>query len=146
LGRKKTRLPENRVEPVRRQIEHWRQKRAKRSPMPEPLWRAAVGLAREHGVYAAAQALQLSYDSLRRRAEAVGVARRMRGDRGPVHEPPATFVELPPASPVAPEGRSVASGLVVEVVGQSGQRLTVRLRGGELDVAELIRACWSGRA
>ena len=143
MGRKKTRLPENRVEPIRRQIEHWRQKRAKRSPMPEPLWRAAVGLAREHGVYAAAEALQLSYDSLRRRAEAVGGARRMRRDRGPRHEPPATFVELPPALSIAPAG---SSGLVVEVVGPSGQRLTVRLRGGEFDVAELIRACWSGRA
>lgn len=143
MGRKKTRLPENRVEPVRRQIEHWRQKRAKRSPMPEPLWRAAVGLAHEHGVYAAAQALQLSYDSLRRRAEAVEGARRMRRDRGPMHEPLATFVELPPALSVASAG---PSGLVVEVVGPNGQRLTVRLRGGELDVAELIRACWSGRA
>jgi hypothetical protein len=143
LGRKKTRLPEDRVEPVRRQIEHWRQKRAKRSPMPEPLWRAAVGLAREHGVYAAAQALQLSYDSLRRRAEAVGVERRMRRDRGPGHEAPATFVELPLALSVA---ATSPSGLVVEVVGQRGQRLTVRLGGGELDVAELIRACWSGRA
>jgi hypothetical protein len=143
VGRKKTRLPENRVEPVRRQIEHWRQKRAKRSPMPEPLWRAAVGLAREHGVYAAAQALRLSYDSLRRRTEAVGVARRMRRDRGHGQEPPATFVELPPAMSVAPAG---PGGPIVEVVGPSGQRLTVRLRGGELDVAELIRACWSGRA
>jgi hypothetical protein len=143
LGRKKTRLPESRVEPVRRQIERWRQKRAKRSPMPEPLWRAAVGLAHEHGVYSAAQVLRLSYDSLRRRAEAVEGARRIRRDRGPVHEPSATFVELPPALSVAPGD---PSGLVVEVVGPSGQRLTVRLRGGELDVAELIRACWSGRA
>lgn len=142
MGRKKTRLPENRVAPIRRQIEHWRQKRAKRSPMPELLWRAAVGLAREHGVYAAAHALQLSYDSLRRRAEAAEGA-RMRRDRDPVREPPATFVELPPALSIAPAG---PSDLVVEVVGPSGQRLTVRLRGGELDVAELIRACWSGRA
>jgi len=31
---------------------------------------------------------------------------------------------------------------VVEVVGPSGQRL----RSGDLDVAELMRACWSGRA
>jgi hypothetical protein len=94
-------------------------------------------------VYAAAQALQLSYDSLRRRAEAVGVERRMRRDRGPGHEAPATFVELPLALSVA---ATSPSGLVVEVVGQRGQRLTVRLGGGELDVAELIRACWSGRA
>lgn len=140
MGRKKTRLPSTRVEPVRQQIQHWRETRAKRSPMPEPLWRAAVGLAREHGVYAAAQALRLSYDSLRKRAEAAGDVRRVRRERRP---PQATFVELPPAL------LSVAaapSGPIVEVVGPSGQRLTVRLRGGELDVAELIRACWSGRA
>jgi hypothetical protein len=88
--------------------------------MPEPLWQAAVGLASEHGVYATAQALELSYDSLRRRAEAVGVAWRMRRDRGPGHEPPATFVELPPALSVATVG---PGGLTVDVVGPSGQRL-----------------------
>lgn len=143
MGRKKTRLAETRVEPLRRQIEHWRKMRAKRSPMPEPLWRAAVELARERGVHAAAQALQLSYDSLRRRAEVAGVARRVRRDGGAGHQPPATFVELQPALMATAAG---PSGSVVEVVGPSGQRLTVRLRSGDLDVAELIRACWSGRA
>jgi hypothetical protein len=116
--------------------------RTKRSPMPEPLWRAAVELARERGVHAAAQALRLSYDSLRRRAEAVGVARRVRRDGHASHQPPATFVELPPALMATAAG---PSGPIVEVVGPSGQRLTVRLRSGDLDVAELIRACWSGR-
>jgi hypothetical protein len=143
VGRKKTRPADTRVEQLRQQIEHWRQMRAKRSPMPELLWRAAVGLAREHGVYAAAQALRLSYDSLRRRAEAAGVARRVRRDRRASHQPRATFVELPPALTAT---AADPGGPIVEVVGPSGQRLTVRLRGGELDVAELIRACWSGRA
>ena len=139
MGRKKTRPADARVEPLRQKIEHWRQMRAKRSPMPEPLWQAAVGLAQQHGVYAAAQALRLSYGSLRKRAEAAGVAR----DRRASFQPPVTFVELPPALMATAAGHS---GPVVEVVGPSGQRLTVRLRGGDLDVAELIRACWSGRA
>jgi hypothetical protein len=143
VGRKNTRPADTRVEPLRQQIEHWRQMRTKRSPMPEPLWRAAVGLAQEHGVYAAAQALGLSYDSLRRRAEAAGVAWRVRRDRRGGHQPPATFVELPPELMATAAG---PSGPIVEVVGPSGQRLTVRLRSGDLDVAELIRACWSGRA
>jgi hypothetical protein len=143
VGRNKTRQPSTRIEPIRQQIEHWRQMRVKRSPMPEPLWRAAVGVAREQGVYAAAQALRLSYDSLRRRAEAAGVARRVGRDRRASRQPAATFVELPPAMTVAAAG---PSGPIVEVVGPSGQRLTVRLRSGDLDVAELIRACWSGRA
>jgi hypothetical protein len=140
VGRKKTRLLDARVEPLRMQIERWRQTRAKRSPMPEPLWRAAVGLARKHGVYAAAQALRLSYDSLRTRAEEAGEPRQRRRESPP---PQATFVDLPPALLSAAAG---PGGPIVEVVGPSGQRLTVRLRNGELDVAELIRACWSGRA
>lgn len=143
MGHKKSRQTETSVELLRRQVEHWRQTRTKRSPMPEPLWQAAVGLAREHGVYAAAQALGLSYDSLRRRAEAVGVSRRVRRDRRPSRKPRATFVELPPTLTVAAAG---PGGPTVEVIGPSGQRLTVRLRAGDLDVAELIRACWSGRA
>lgn len=140
MGRKKTPLLDARIEPIRLQIEHWRRTRTKRSPMPEPLWRAAVGLAREHGVYAAAQALRLSYESLRTRAEEAREPRQRRRESPP---PQATFVDLPPALLSAAAG---PSGPVVEVVGPSGQRLTVRLRSGELDVAELIRACWSGRA
>lgn len=139
MGRKKTRLLDPRVEPLRKQIERWRQTRAKRSAMPNELWGAAAELAREHGVYAAAQALRLSYSSLRTRAEAARDARQARAESQP---PKVTFVELPPAMlPAAAD----ASGAVVEVVGPSGQRLTVRLRSGELDLAELLRACWSAR-
>jgi hypothetical protein len=77
---------------------------------------------------------------LRARTEAAGVVSRKAKRRG---RSQTTFVELavtPPAMGAAP------SGPVVEVMSPSGQRLTVRLRGGELDVAELIRACWGGRA
>jgi hypothetical protein len=140
MGRKKTRLLDARVEPLRTQIERWRQTRTQRSPMPEPLWRAAVELASKHGVYAAAQALRLSYGSLRTHAEEAAEPRQRRRESPP---PRATFVDLAPALLPAAAG---PSGPVVEVVGSSGQRLTVRLRSGELDVAELIRACWSGRA
>jgi hypothetical protein len=112
--------------------------RTKRSPMPEPLWREAVELAREHGVYAAAQGLRVSYESLRARAEAAGVARRAVRKAAP---PLATFVEVRPAPAVA-EGHM---GPVVEVMGPDGQKLTVRLHGGELDLAALVQACWSGR-
>lgn len=140
MGRKTTRLLDARIERLRTQIEHWRQTRAKRSPMPESLWRAATELAREHGVYAAARALQLSYASLRTRAEAEAEPGQRRREDQP---PRATFVELPPA--VLSSAAGVA-GPIVEVWGPSGQRLTVRLCGDELDVAELIRACWSGRA
>jgi hypothetical protein len=139
MGRPETRLPDVRIDPLRQQIERWRRTRTKRSPMPEQLWRGAMGLAREYGVYAAAQALRLSYSSLRTRTEAVGVLPRKADKRS---RSQTTFVELavtPPAAGAAP------SGPIVEVTGPQGQRLTVRLRDGELDVAELIRECWSGR-
>jgi hypothetical protein len=93
--------------------------------MPEPLWRAAVELAREHGVYAVAQALRVSYSSLRTWTEAAGATRRASPESS---APLARFVELPPAVLSA---AAVAGGSVVEVVGPSGQRLTVRLRSGE---------------
>jgi hypothetical protein len=140
MGRPKTRQPDVRIDPLRQQIEHWRRTRTKRSPMPEPLWRRAVGLAREHGVYATAQALRLSYESLRTRAEAAGAGPRRGKKRGRSR---TMFVELG-ATPM-PVG-VVSNGPIVEVTGPQGQRLTVRLRGGELDMAELIRECWSGRA
>lgn len=140
MGRKKTRLLDPRIEPVRKQIERWRRTRTKRSAMPEVLWGAAAELAQKHGVYAAAQALRLSYSSLRTRAGGAGDKRRARTESQPRQ---VTFVELPPAGLSA---AAAPGGAVVEVVGPSGQRLTVRLRGGELDLAELIRACWSGRS
>lgn len=139
MGRKKTHLLDPRVEPLRKQIERWRQTHAKRSAMPDVLWGAAAELAREHGVYAAAQALRLSYGSLRTRAEAAEDTRRA---RTPSLPPQVTFVELPPAMLSA---AADASGAVVEVVGPSGQRLTVRLRSSELDLAGLLRACWGGQ-
>jgi hypothetical protein len=122
VGRKKTRLLDPRVEPLRKQIERWRRTRATCSAMPEMLWEAAAELARKHGVYAAAQALRLSYSSLRTRTEVAGGRRRTRTESRP---PQVTFVPLPPSglSEAAAPG-----GAVVEVVGSSGQRLTVRLR------------------
>lgn len=67
MGREKTRLHDPRVDRLRKQIERWRQTRTKRSAMPARLWGVTAELAREHGVYAAAQALGLSYTSLRTR-------------------------------------------------------------------------------
>jgi hypothetical protein len=52
------------MEQVRQRIDPWRKTRVGRGRMPEALWRAAVALAGEHGVYATAQGLGVSYDSL----------------------------------------------------------------------------------
>ncbi len=50
---------------VRARIERWRATRTKRSPMPEPLWDAAVELAQAEGIYPIARALAVNYQTLK---------------------------------------------------------------------------------
>jgi hypothetical protein len=95
--------------------------------MPEELWAAAVAVAREQGVYAAARGLRVNYDSLK--------ARMGQAARADQHAAP-TFVELSPTLPMG--------GSVVELASAGGQKLTIRLGGGgEINVAELCREFWS---
>ena len=130
--------PAARVEQVRRRIEQWRKTRSKRGPMPEPLWEAAVELAREQGVYATSQCLRVNYDSLRTRLQRRAPTRSA-GGKGST-----TFVELAPPFPL---GGSLAAGTVLELTGTKGRKLTLRLPGVDgLDVAGLVRALWGRRA
>ena len=123
-----------RVEVVRRRIEHWRRVRQRRSPMPAPLWTAAVALAAEHGVYPIARALRLNYPTLQARvAQRAAVARR--DGVGP-----AGFVALDGA-PVL--GVASPAGSVVELAGADGATLVIRLADREaLDVLGRADAFW----
>jgi hypothetical protein len=124
---------------VKKQVERWRRTRTKLSPTPEPLWAAAVEVARECGVYGAARALGLCYGSLRTRADRQGVPRRRPGTKRAARPAP-TFVELR----AAPFETESPAGVVVEVTGSTGQKLIVRCRGDEVDWSALIRECWQG--
>lgn len=55
---------------VRQRFEDWRKTRKPSSPIPQVLWDEAVTLAREYGVSRTAQALRLSYPSLKQRLHA----------------------------------------------------------------------------
>jgi hypothetical protein len=110
-------------------IEQWRRTRAKLSPMPASLWKAAVGLARRLGVNPVKEALGLNYNALRTRLEAT--------NGGAVATSPARFVELNGAQVLG----VATTGAVVEVADAHGARLTVRLDAGTpLDVARLVEA------
>jgi len=103
--------------------------------MPPALWEAAVSLARTHGIYAIAQALQVSYETLKRRVE------QPAGD-GPLgRKEVPDFIEIPVAQ-LAPSTEAV--GTVVELTGCDGARLVVRLRDGDhhLDVISLANDFW----
>ena len=76
-------------EAVRQRFEDWRQTRKPSSPIPEALWGEAVAMARECGVNRTAQALHLSYASLKQRLEA-----SVHTEPAAAPPPKPTFVEL----------------------------------------------------
>ena len=113
-------------------VERWRRTRGKLSPMPAPLWKAAIALARRLGVNPVKNALGLNYRALRSRVEADGEVAASAG------APAARFVELSGAQVLGLPG---AGGSVVEIADAHGARLTVRLVAGtQLDVARVVEA------
>jgi len=118
-----TRTRRPRLETVQRRLDRWRERRPHvRAPLPPRLWKAAVALVSEHGLYGTARALHLDYGTLKRHVGAI--------DRDERDRMTSSFVELPPPADHA---------YVIEV---EGAHTTVRLRlnGVALtDLAELTR-------
>ncbi len=129
MARRQKALPVG-VQEVGGRIEHWRQTRKKQTAMPKDLWEEAAALARVHGVYRISQALTVSYDGLRKRAD------RSERDR---REAPSLggFVE------VNAEQLSASGGLkqtMVELSRADGTRLVVQMSGPDsLDVLGLAK-------
>ena len=63
MNRESTPIPEP-VAQLQRQLEQFRSAQPGRTKLPESLWKAAVELARQHGVYAVAHPLRLDYTRL----------------------------------------------------------------------------------
>jgi hypothetical protein len=80
---------------LQRQLDQFRSTQPQRTKLPEPLWQAAVELARQHGIYPFAHPLRLDYMGLKRRLGGIPALRRKAGR--------PTFVELtaPPVVPFA---------------------------------------------
>lgn len=114
---------------IRRRLDRWRATRPhRRARIPEPIWAAAVGLARQDGLSETARALGLSYTTLKQRLEAHGAT--------PTGSVP-TFVELAPAPTLG--------ACVIEVPGPDGHALRIHLQGLPMaDLLALSRAVWSG--
>ena len=71
---------------MQRQLDQFRSTQPRRTKLPEPLWQAAVELARQHGIYPVAHPLRLDYMGLKRRLGGVPILRRKASK--------PTFVEL----------------------------------------------------
>jgi hypothetical protein len=133
MRRTRPRATSARVRQARAGVEKWRKTRKKRSPMPEPLWDAAVELAQSDGVYPIARALRVNYQSLQCRVAMASSATR------PGTGAPRGFVELGSALPIALPRLPV--GPVLELSDGNGATLTIRLpSASELDVERLAEA------
>jgi len=123
-----------------RDIARWRGSRPKLERMPEGLWEEATRAARGLGVFRVARALGLNYSALQRRMalEDVGdVKRAERKRRRPQREAKPEFIEVRAAELNGQPGE----GMVVEVAGVDGARLTIQVKGAAAgDVVRLVEA------
>lgn len=128
------------MEQACQQLERWRSTRPHRSRIPEPLWAAAVELARQHGIYATARTLRLDYTRLKERLRSARRASGVRSQPASRRADAAAFVEL-----IAPLPGRLPEG-VVELEGPRG-RMRIELKGiATADLVALSRALWEGEA
>lgn len=118
------------VEPVRGQLDAWRQSRNRGERIPESLWQAAAELARAFGVGRVARALGVGYHPLKERAQSSPKPSRST-------EKAAAFIELPVPAPMHP------SEWLVELEDGRGAKMTLRLAPGSgNEVLTLAQAFW----
>jgi hypothetical protein len=112
---------------LQHQLDEFRSTQPGRRKLPESLWQAAVGLAREHGVYSVARPLRLDYMGLKKRMG--GVPRfRQRASK------PA-FVEL-----IAPQAATLQE-CVIEFESVRGGRVRIQWKAAAPpDWMSLLRA------
>ena len=116
------------IEAARMQFEDWRSGRARKSPIPDQLWSAAISAARQEGVNRTAQQLHLDAGKLKRLLVAAdGRGRRAR--RKP------RFVEL-----IAPAPTATAECLI-EFESASGSKMRIHWKAAvPPDWESLLRA------
>jgi hypothetical protein len=129
MQRTSTRLLRSDSDPfgqLRSDLDTWRQGRKRGERIPEPLWKAAAGLAQTHGVGRVCVALKLNYYDLHRR---LGGTRRSRNPR----PSSPTFVALPAPVPIDPG--------TFELIHTNGSRLSLRLPNPKpRDLLPLVQA------
>ena len=76
MNRKSTPPTPEAIVQLQRQLDQFRSTQPRRTKLPEPLWQAAVELARQHGIYSVAHPLRLDYIGLKKRLGGMPVLRR----------------------------------------------------------------------
>ena len=112
MNPKNTPIPEP-IAQLQRQLDQFRGTQSRRTKLPEPLWKAAVELARQYGVYPVAHPLRLDYTRLKKQLGGVPTHRQRKAAK------PA-FVEL-----IAP-GRTTPEEYVIEFESCSGNKMRIQ--------------------
>lgn len=118
------------LEEVKRQFEHWRETRPKKSPIPSHLWASAISLAKEHSICKIAKTLRLDYNHLKKRVQAE------RAQEFP--QPGTSFIELGFTSSLP------RTEYHLETEDRHGSKLKMQLRGPDLPgPLEILSTFWS---
>ena len=122
------------LEAVRHQFETWRKRRRCRSPIPESLWQAAVGVCHEHSICEVSRTLRLNYNGLKNRVTRANTGTAISGEQGS----DLRFMRLDLGSPMTP------SECLVEMEAPNGARMRMSFRGTrrDLDPVELSQVFW----
>ena len=127
MNRKSTAPIPEVITQLQRQLDQFRSTRPARTKLPEPLWQAAVELARQHGIYAVAHPLGLDYTRLKQRLE--GIPSRPRKPAKPA------FVEL------IGRGAATLPECVIEFESAGGGKMRIQWKAAVApDWASLLRA------
>ena len=129
MNRKSTAPIPEAITQLQHQLEQFRSTRPARTKLPEPLWQAAVELARQHGIYAVAHPLRLDYTRLKERLD--GIPSRSRN----LKPTKPAFVEL------IGSGAATLPECVIEFESASGGKMRIQWKAGvPPDWASLLRA------
>jgi hypothetical protein len=128
VNRKSTATIPEAIVQLQRQFDQFRSTQPVRTKLPEPLWQAAVELAREHGIYSVAHPLRLDYVGLKKRLGEIHAIR---------HRPTkaAAFIEL--TAPQATGQHECA----IDFEGLSGRKMRIQWKSSAPpDWISLLRA------
>lgn len=120
-----------RIQKIQKRFETWRESRAKRSTIPEALWKSAVCLSKTYGVHRISKALRLNHSVLKKRVHEASIP------SSPKKTKPSLFVELDTfSSPFSLEG-------VLEMERSDGMKMKMHLKGFRVqDLLALSQAFW----
>jgi hypothetical protein len=120
------------LEQVQQRFESWRQRRKKRTHIPQSLWKAAVALSQEYSICQLSKALRVNYTALKKQ-----VIKSQKTEPSPIEVSSSPFIELP--APAAPLIEST-----IEMIKSNGSVMRMHVKGaGCLDLVELGKAFWA---